>query len=131
MNVDLDPAEVAKTLDITAYGGFLVAQAAAKQMLYQGGGIFFTSASASIKGYPRSAPFAMGKFALSGLAHSIARELTPQNIHVAHFVIDGSIRSNARPDSGENPDSTLEERRDRADLPEYSSPNSECVDLGS
>jgi NAD(P)-dependent dehydrogenase (short-subunit alcohol dehydrogenase family) len=107
--VDLDPIEVAKTLDITAYGGFLVAQAAAKRMLNQGGGaIFFTGASASIKGYPQSAPFAMGKFALRGLAQSIARELAPKNIHVAHFVIDGVIRATASQDPANNPDSTLD-----------------------
>ncbi|OUL18309.1 oxidoreductase [Nostoc sp. T09] len=107
--IDLDPSEVAKTLDITAYGGFLVAQAAARRMLQQGGGaIFFTGASASVKGYPQSAPFAMGKFALRGLAQSIARELAPKNIHVAHFVIDGAIRSAERPDSADNPDSTLD-----------------------
>lgn len=107
--VDLDPIDVAKALDITAYGGFLVAQAAAKRMLQQGGGaIFFTGASASIKGYPQSAPFAMGKFALRGLAQSIARELAPKNIHVAHFVIDGVIRSAVRPDPADKPDSTLD-----------------------
>ncbi len=107
--VDLDPIEVAKTLEITAYGGFLVAQAAAKRLLQQGGGtIFFTGASASVKGYPQSAPFAMGKFALRGLAQSIARELAPKNIHVAHFVIDGGIRSAARQDPADNPDSTLD-----------------------
>lgn len=107
--VDLNPADVAKALDITAYGGFLVAQAAAKQMLKQGSGaIFFTGASASVKGYPRSAPFAMGKFALRGLAQSIARELAPQNIHVAHFVIDGAIRSAERQEQADNPDSMLD-----------------------
>ncbi len=107
--IDLDPSEVAKTLDVTAYGGFLVAQAAAKRMLQQGGGaIFFTGASASIKGYPHSAPFAMGKFALRGLAQSIARELAPKNIHVAHFVIDGVIRSAQSQDPADNPDSTLD-----------------------
>jgi NAD(P)-dependent dehydrogenase (short-subunit alcohol dehydrogenase family) len=107
--IDLDPTDVAKTLDITAYGGFLVAQAAAKRMLEQGGGaIFFTGASASVKGYPQSAPFAMGKFALRGLAQSIARELAPKNIHVAHFVIDGAIRSALRPDPADKPDSTLD-----------------------
>ncbi|OUL31169.1 oxidoreductase [Nostoc sp. RF31YmG] len=107
--IELDPSEVAKTLDITAYGGFLVAQAAAKRMLQQGGGaIFFTGASASVKGYPQSAPFAMGKFALRGLAQSIARELAPKNIHVAHFVIDGAIRSAERQDPPDNPDSTLD-----------------------
>jgi len=107
--IDLDPGEVAKTLEVTAYGGFLVAQAAAKRQLQQGGGaIFFTGASASVKGYPQSAPFAMGKFALRGLAQSIARELAPKNIHVAHFVIDGAIRSAERLDPADNPDSTLD-----------------------
>ncbi|WP_392532310.1 SDR family NAD(P)-dependent oxidoreductase [Nostoc sp. C117] len=107
--IELDPAGVAKTLDVTAYGGFLVAQAAAKRMLHQGGGaIFFTGASASVKGFPESAPFAMGKFALRGLAQSIARELGPKNIHVAHFIIDGVIRSAVRPDPVDNTDSTLD-----------------------
>ncbi|MBD2355891.1 SDR family NAD(P)-dependent oxidoreductase [Tolypothrix sp. FACHB-123] len=107
--IELDPREVAKTLEVTAYGGFIVAQAAAKRMLQQGGGaIFFTGASASIKGYPQSAPFAMGKFALRGLAQSIARELAPKNIHVAHFVIDGVIRAAERQDPTDNPDSTLD-----------------------
>lgn len=107
--IELDPTDVAKAIEITAYGGFLVAQAAAKRMLKLGGGaIFFTGASASVKGYPRSAPFAMGKFALRGLAQSIARELAPQNIHVAHFVIDGSIRSATRLESPDKPDSLLD-----------------------
>lgn len=109
--VDLDPADVERALTVTAFGGFLVAQQAAKRMLRQGyGAIFFTGASASIKGYPRSAPFAMGKFALRGLAQSIARELAPQNIHVAHFVIDGGVRSERRGivSSGNEPDRFLE-----------------------
>ena len=90
---ELDPAEVMKTLTVTCYGGFLVAQQAARAMLKMGrGSLLFTGASASIKGYARSAPFAMGKFGLRGLAQSLARELAPQNIHVAHFVIDGGIR---------------------------------------
>jgi NAD(P)-dependent dehydrogenase (short-subunit alcohol dehydrogenase family) len=93
--LELDHEEVRKTLMVTAYGGFLVAQAAAKRMLKRGrGSLFFTGASASVKGYAESAPFAMGKFALRGLAQSLARELGPKNIHVAHFVIDGGI---ARP----------------------------------
>ena len=88
----LDREEVKKTLLVTAYGGFLVGQAAAKCMLPRGSGaIFFTGASASVKGYAESAPFAMGKFALRGLAQSMARELAPKGIHVAHFVIDGRI----------------------------------------
>ena len=107
--VDLDPADVEKAILVSAYGGFLVAQQAAKRMIPAGGGaIFFTGASASVKGYPQSAPFAMGKFALRGLAQSIARELQPQNIHVAHFVIDGAIRNPGRTEPADNPDSMLD-----------------------
>jgi NAD(P)-dependent dehydrogenase (short-subunit alcohol dehydrogenase family) len=92
---ELDPVEVEKALMVTCFGGFLVGQAAAKQMLARGhGSIQFTGASASVKGYVNSAPFAMGKFGLRGLAQSMARELAPKGIHVAHFIIDGGI---ARP----------------------------------
>jgi len=97
--VDIDPEEVAAALMVSAYGGFLVGQAAARRMLERGGGtILFTGASASVKGYAKSAAFAMGKFALRGLAQSMARELAPRNIHVAHFVIDGGIRKPGTPD---------------------------------
>jgi NAD(P)-dependent dehydrogenase (short-subunit alcohol dehydrogenase family) len=107
--VDLDPGEVRQALMVSAFGGFLVAQQAARRMLRQAGGaILFTGASASVKGYARSAPFAMGKFALRGLAQSMARELAPQNIHVAHFVIDGAVRSARGQDSGDRPDSMLD-----------------------
>jgi NAD(P)-dependent dehydrogenase (short-subunit alcohol dehydrogenase family) len=106
---DLVPAEVAQAIAISAFGGFLVAQQAAKRMLpNRSGAILFTGASASIKGYPQSAPFAMGKFALRGLAQSMARELSPQGIHVAHFVIDGGIRSAARGEPADRPDSMLD-----------------------
>jgi len=89
---ELDAAAVAKAIAVTAYGGFLVGQQAARRMLDRDrGSIFFTGASASVKGYAQSAPFAMGKFALRGLAQSMARELAPKGIHVGHFVIDGSI----------------------------------------
>jgi len=95
--VELDPGEVEKTLMVSAYGGFLVAQQAVKRMLpKKHGTIVFTGASASVKGYAQSAPFAMGKFALRGLAQSMARELHPQGIHVAHIVIDGGIKSARR-----------------------------------
>ena len=88
--VDVDAAAVEQALRVTAYGAFLVAQHAARGMLPKGqGAILFTGASAGVKGYPQSAPFAMGKFALRGLAQSMARELAPQGIHVAHVVIDG------------------------------------------
>jgi NAD(P)-dependent dehydrogenase (short-subunit alcohol dehydrogenase family) len=89
---ELDPAAVENAIRVTAFGGFLVARQAAQRMLRQGHGtILFTGASASVKGYPRSSSFAMGKFALRGLAQSIARELQPHNIHVGHIVIDGGI----------------------------------------
>jgi NAD(P)-dependent dehydrogenase (short-subunit alcohol dehydrogenase family) len=107
--VELDPPEVEKALAVTAFGGFLVAQEAARRMLPQHhGAILFTGASASVKGYAQSAPFAMGKFALRGLAQSMARELAPQGIHVAHFVIDGGIRSDRRAESADRPDSLLD-----------------------
>jgi NAD(P)-dependent dehydrogenase (short-subunit alcohol dehydrogenase family) len=127
--VELDPKEVERTITACAYGGFLVGQAAAKRMLRRvaqsaaqdsarqgtqsvapdsarqgsgAGAIFFTGASASVKGYAESAPFAMGKFALRGLAQSMARELAPKGVHVAHFVIDGGIRrGDADPRAGE------------------------------
>ena len=107
--VELDPTAVANAINITAYGGFLVGQHAARRMLRQGHGtILFTGASASVKGYAQSAPFAMGKFALRGLAQSMARELAPQNIHVAHFVIDGRILSAREPQAGSAEDSLLD-----------------------
>ncbi len=106
---DLDPDAVARAIAVSAYGGFLVGQQAARHMLPRGtGAILFTGASASVKGYVQSAAFAMGKFALRGLAQSMARELAPQGLHVAHFVIDGGIRSATRPDPGEKPDSMLD-----------------------
>ena len=107
--VELDPLDVEKALAVTAYGGFLVAQEAARRMLpKKHGAILLTGASAGVKGYPQSAPFAMGKFALRGLAQSMARELSPQGIHVAHIVIDGGIRSARRPDTVDKPDSMLD-----------------------
>jgi len=93
----LDPELVLDSLLQTAYGAFLVAQQASIAMQQLGGGaLFFTGATASVKGFPNYAPFAMGKFALRGLAQSLARELGPENIHVAHFIIDGGIASPGR-----------------------------------
>src|SRR3954464_6687714 len=107
--VDLAPADVAQAIAVSAFGGFLVAQQAVRRMLpNRRGAILFTGASASVKGYPQSAPFAMGKFALRGLAQSMARELSPQGIHVAHFVIDGGIRSAIRTEPVDRPDSFLD-----------------------
>ena len=98
---DLDPAEVRRSLEVTAFGAFLVAQQAARCMIPRGRGtILLTGASAGVKGFARSAPFAMGKFALRGLGQSLARELHPQGIHVVHIVVDGGIRSARRADPG-------------------------------
>ncbi len=94
--IELDPEAVLNCLKISTYGGFLVAQAAAQRMVPAGRGtILLTGASASVKGFANSSAFAMGKFGLRGLAQSMARELQPQNIHVAHIVVDGGI---ANPD---------------------------------
>lgn len=107
--VDLDVSEIERSLITNGLGGFCVAQQAAKRMLPRGrGAILFTGASASIKGYPQSAPFAMGKFALRGLAQSMARELAPKGIHVAHFVIDGRIANPGRSEPANQPDSMLD-----------------------
>jgi NAD(P)-dependent dehydrogenase (short-subunit alcohol dehydrogenase family) len=107
--IELAPEDVRRSLDVTAFGAFLVAQQAARRMLARGSGnILFTGASASVKGYAQSAPFAMGKFALRGLAQSMARELAPRNIHVAHLVIDGGVRSADRREAPDQPDSMLD-----------------------
>ena len=91
--LSLNPKAVADAVNVTAIGAFVVAQEAARRMLPRGrGAIFFTGATAGIKGFAKSSAFAMGKFALRGLAQSLARELSPAGIHVAHFVIDGGVR---------------------------------------
>ena len=107
--VDLVPAEVERALAVGAFGGFLVARQAVRRMLPKAhGAVLFTGASASVKGYAQSAPFAMAKFALRGLAQSMAREFSPQGIHVAHFVIDGGIRNPGRTEPPDKPDSMLD-----------------------
>ena len=106
---ELVPAEVERAIMVSAFGGFLVAREAVARMLPKGrGAILFTGASASVKGYPLSAPFAMGKFALRGLAQSMARELAPRGIHIGHFVIDGAIRNPGRVEPADRPDSMLD-----------------------
>ena len=110
---EIDADAVKQALLVGAYGGFLVGQQAARRLLARGSGsILFTGASASIKGFPGSAGFAMPKFGLRGLAQSMARELGPKNIHVAHFIIDGQIaaagRTAERPDSHLSPDAIAE-----------------------
>ncbi|MFI4987016.1 MAG: SDR family NAD(P)-dependent oxidoreductase [Alphaproteobacteria bacterium] len=106
---ELDPQAVRSAVAVTAFGGFLVVQQAARRMIPHGrGAILLTGATASVKGFAHSAAFAMGKFALRGLAQSAARELGPKGIHVAHFVIDGGVRSARRPDPADRPDSMLD-----------------------
>jgi NAD(P)-dependent dehydrogenase (short-subunit alcohol dehydrogenase family) len=107
--VDIDAEDVRRAIEISAFGGFLVVQQAARRMVAkQHGAILLTGATASVKGFALSSAFAMGKFALRGLAQSAARELGPQGVHVVHFVIDGGVRSAARPDPADSPDSTLD-----------------------
>jgi NAD(P)-dependent dehydrogenase (short-subunit alcohol dehydrogenase family) len=97
--MSLDADAVSRSLQATAMGAFVTAQEAARRMLpRQRGAIFFTGATASVKGFARSAPFAMAKFAVRGLAQSLARELSPAGIHVAHFVIDGAVQALASTD---------------------------------
>ena len=91
--LSLDPNKVADAVATTAMGAFVAAQEAAKRMISKNhGSIFFTGATASVKGFVGSSGFAMGKFAVRGLAQSLARELSPSGIHVAHFVIDGAVK---------------------------------------
>ena len=100
---DLDPAAVERSVAITAVGAFLVAQQAAKRMEpRRHGAIVFTGASAGVKGSLKSAPFAMGKFALRGLAQSAARELG-RKAFTWPFHIDGGVRSASRPDRPDQP----------------------------
>jgi len=90
--IEYEPDEMLQSIKVNSYGAFLVAHESVKRMLKLGkGNIFFTGSSASVKGFAKSASFAMGKFGLRGLAQSLARELHPQNIHIGHFVIDGGI----------------------------------------
>lgn len=98
---ELEPEAVRHAIDVTAYGAFLMGQHAARRMLQNEGSskgtILFTGASAGVKGFAQSAPFAMGKFAQRGLAQSMSRELHPQGVHVAWINIDGAI---SNPDKG-------------------------------
>lgn len=99
---ELDAEQVKRGLLSGCHAGFLVGQEAAKRMLpRESGTIIFTGATASVKGFALSAPFAMAKFGLRGLAQSMARELAPKGIHVAHVVIDGGIASSYAKDEAD------------------------------
>lgn len=110
---DLDAEAVRKAVEVTAIGAFLAGKHAARRMLTseladgKRGTILFTGASAGVKGFPQSAPFAMGKFAQRGLAESMARELHPKGIHVAWVNIDGAILNPGRTEPDDNPGSML------------------------
>ena len=105
---DLDPEAVKQALLVGVYGGFLVGQQAARRLLARGSGsILFTGATASLKGFSGSVGFAMPKFGLRGLAQSMARELFPKNIHVAHFIIDGQIEPAGQVVDADRPDRRL------------------------
>ena len=105
---ELDADAVRQALLVGAYGGFLVGQQAARRLLARGSGsILFTGATASVKGFSGSAGFAMPKFGLRGLAQSMARELAPKNIHVAHFIIDGQIEPPGQAADPDRPDRRL------------------------
>ncbi|MGS4918191.1 MULTISPECIES: SDR family NAD(P)-dependent oxidoreductase [Mameliella] len=110
---ELDADEVRAAVEVTAIGAFLTGKHAARRMLEADpvagtrGTILFTGASAGVKGFPNSAPFAMGKFAQRGLAESMARELHPQGIHVAWVNIDGAILNPGRSEPDEAPSSML------------------------
>lgn len=111
---DVDPEEVRRAVEVTAFGAFLTGQAAARRMLATDpvdgmrGTILFTGASAGVKGFAQSATFAMGKFAQRGLAQSMARELHPQGIHVAWVNIDGGICNPGRSNPPDSPDALLQ-----------------------
>lgn len=110
---ELDAEEVRAAVEITAIGAFLTGKHAARRMLTAEpadgtrGTILFTGASAGVKGFARSAPFAMGKFAQRGLAESMARELHPKGIHVAWVNIDGMILNPGRSEAPDEPGSML------------------------
>jgi NAD(P)-dependent dehydrogenase (short-subunit alcohol dehydrogenase family) len=92
--VDTDPEEFERCWRVGCFAGLLVGQAAARRMLAQGRGtILFTGATASLRGGAGFVNLASPKFGLRAVAQSMARELGPKNIHVAHVIIDGQIHS--------------------------------------
>jgi hypothetical protein len=81
-----------KVWELACYAGFLTGREAARCMLARGrGSIFFTGATASVRGGSGYSAFASAKFGLRAVAQSMARELGPRNIHVAHLVIDSGV----------------------------------------
>ena len=109
--VDTEPEDFERCWRVGCFGGYLVGRAAARVMLkHRTGTILFTGATASLRGGAGFANLASPKFALRALAQSMARELAPEGIHVAHVIIDGQIHSDRYADLLEQrgPDSLLE-----------------------
>ncbi len=102
--LEIEAADFERCWRIGCLGGFHVGQAAAKRMVAAGAGtIIFTGATASLRGSAKFVNLAVPKFGLRALAQSMARDLGPQGVHVAHTVIDGQI-------SGERPGYRAEDR---------------------
>jgi NAD(P)-dependent dehydrogenase (short-subunit alcohol dehydrogenase family) len=109
--LEIEPQDFEQCWRIGCLAGFLVGQAAARRMVAQGHGtILFTGATAALRGSARFANLAVPKFGLRALAQSMARELSPQGIHVGHLVIDGQILSEryAHLEAERGPDSLLQ-----------------------
>ncbi len=107
--LEIGSAEFIQAWMAACHGGFLVGREAARLMApKRQGTILFTGATASVKSFANSAGFAVGKFGLRALAFSMARELGPMGVHVAHVVIDGGLHSDARPDDPDVPDKWMD-----------------------
>jgi NAD(P)-dependent dehydrogenase (short-subunit alcohol dehydrogenase family) len=109
--LDLDPAEVERVWRISCLGALLVGQQAARRMVANGRGtILFTGATAALRGGANFAGFAIGKFGQRALAQSMARDLGPKGIHVAHVIVDGLIAAarNKAWQAEHGPDSALD-----------------------
>ena len=90
--LDIEPKDFELCWRVGAFAGFLVGQATARRMVTRGSGtILFTGATASLRGGANFANLASPKFALRAVAQSMARELAPRGIHVAHVIVDGQI----------------------------------------
>jgi NAD(P)-dependent dehydrogenase (short-subunit alcohol dehydrogenase family) len=109
--LETEPTEFERCWRVGCFAGFLVGQAAARRMIERGAGtILFTGATASLRGGAGFVNLASPKFALRAVAQSMARELGPKGVHVAHVVIDGQIHSEryAHLAAERGPDSLLE-----------------------
>jgi len=109
--LEIEPADFERCWRVGCLAGFFVGQAAARRMIWPSrGSILFTGATASLRGSASFANLAVPKFGLRALAQSMARELWPKGIHVAHVIIDGQIASERyrHLESQRGPDSLLQ-----------------------